>query len=224
MYTASSPRRMAAFPFLSPDEFHGACRALLARVHAVGPSAVGWSSIRLTRQPLGPVLDISRNLDHVAMRHVDAVPSVGPEDTQLEATEQDPEALIRPPDSNTVLQVDYEILLSPTYQVPVLYFMLRRGTHLGPMEIDAVYHYLVADQYRKELQDVGVMGGISIGYHPQSETPVFFVHPCNTADAMRQIAGHQDVTPETYLVIWFGLIGNRLGLHLPSELFRNGEQ
>ncbi|KAI9923621.1 hypothetical protein MW887_008441 [Aspergillus wentii] len=31
----------------------------------------------------------------------------------------------------------------------------------GPVGIDAVYQNLVPDQYRKELKNVGVMGGIS---------------------------------------------------------------
>ncbi|KAI9039074.1 ATG3/ATG10 family protein [Aspergillus affinis] len=226
---------LLAFPSLSPEDFQHACRAFLARVHAVGTSTVGWSSIRLTHpvylalsllrhDPVGPVLKISRNIDHAGMRQCDTASPVDPEDTQLEATEDDLEAIVRPSDSSAALQVDYEILLSPTYQVPVLYFMLRRGNQPGPMEIDAVYHYLVADQYREELQAVGVMGGISLGYHPQSNTPIFFVHPCNTPDAMRQIAGHQNVTPEAYLIIWFGLIGNHLGLHLPSELLKDREQ
>lgn len=52
---------------------------------------------------------------------------------------------------------------------------------------------------------------------------MFFVHPCNTADAMKQIAGHQRVTPELYLMLWLGLVGNRLGLNLPRELFETGD-
>lgn len=39
---------------------------------------------------------------------------------------------------------------------------------------------------------------------------------------MRHIAGGQDVTPETYLVIWLGLVGHCVGLHMPSELFATG--
>ncbi|KAH8422928.1 uncharacterized protein LDX57_000684 [Aspergillus melleus] len=168
---------LLAFPSLSPEEFQDACRAFVARVHAVGTSTVGWSSIRLTQQvsllndSVGPVLKISRNIDHVGLRPCDTASPVDPEETQLEATEDDLEAIVRPPDSNATLQVDYEILLSPTYQVPVLYFMLRRGNHPGPMEIDAVYHYLVADQYRKELQAVGVMGGISLGVGAADKSP-----------------------------------------------------
>ena len=36
---------------------------------------------------------------------------------------------------------------------------------------------------------------------------------------MKQIAGQKQVTPEAYLVIWLGMVGNRLSLHLPHELF-----
>lgn len=58
--------------------------------------------------------------------------------------------------------VDYHILLSPTYRVPVLYFFLRNLPVTGPKGIDAVYDYLVPHQFRSELRNVGVIGGISI--------------------------------------------------------------
>lgn len=69
------------------------------------------------------------------------------------------EALVRPHPS---LQIDYDIVLSPTYQVPVLYFGLRSHSH-GPLGLDEVYQYVVPEQYRQELKSVGVMGGISMG-------------------------------------------------------------
>ena len=53
-------------------------------------------------------------------------------------------------------------MLSPTYQVPVLYFGLRSHNH-GPLGLDDVYQYVVPEQYRQELKSVGVMGGISMG-------------------------------------------------------------
>ncbi|GLA63476.1 hypothetical protein AtubIFM55763_009912 [Aspergillus tubingensis] len=119
------------------------------------------------------------------------------EELQWEASEEDPEALIRAPETSVRLQ----------------------DNHPGPLGIDAVYQHLVPEQYRKELQSIGIMGGISFGYHPDSGTPAFFVHPCQTTDAMRHIAGQLCLTPETYLMIWLGLVGNRLGLQLPKELF-----
>lgn len=36
---------------------------------------------------------------------------------------------------------------------------------------------------------------------------------------MRSIAGGQEVTPEAYFLIWFGLVGHSVGLHMPPEVF-----
>ncbi|CAG8898395.1 unnamed protein product [Penicillium egyptiacum] len=127
------------------------------------------------------------------------------------------EALVRAKPQAS-LQIDYDILLSPTYQVPVLYFGLRWHNH-GPLGLDEVYQYVVPEQYRQQLKSVGVMGGISMGYHPDSGAPAFFVHPCNTADAMANIADAQNVTPGSYLLIWLGLVGHYVNLHVPRELF-----
>lgn len=75
------------------------------------------------------------------------------------------EALVRAQPS---LQIDYDIVLSPTYQVPVLYFGLRSHSH-GPLGLDDVYQYVVPEQYRQELKSVGVMGGISMGVGASSD-------------------------------------------------------
>lgn len=64
-------------------------------------------------------------------------------------------------DPRPILRVEYDIVLSPSYQVPVLYFTLRRGNSGGPVDRDTVYQYLVPEQYKKELMSVGVIGGIS---------------------------------------------------------------
>lgn len=71
------------------------------------------------------------------------------------------EALARTVNTYPGLRVEYDILLSPSYQVPVLYFTLRRGNNGGPVDRDTMYQYLVPEQYKTELTSVGVMGGIS---------------------------------------------------------------
>ncbi|KAE8376841.1 autophagy-related protein Atg10 [Aspergillus bertholletiae] len=218
----SSQRVLSAFPLLTPEEFECACRAFLDRIHVLGNlDGAEWSSVRFVQQATGPILKISRSIHNPHAPSYDNIlsASVDTEEPQVETCEDDPEALIRESNSSNCLHIEHDVILSPTYQVPVLYFTLRQDSHPGPLGIDEVYQYLVPDQYRKELQNVGVMGGISFGYHPQFGTPAFFVHPCNTADAMKQIVGQQWVTPETYLIIWLGMVGNRLSLHLPYELF-----
>ena len=72
------------------------------------------------------------------------------------------EALIRS-DLDRNLQIDYDIVYSPTYQVPVLYFILRWNNYQGPIGLNEVYQYVVPEQYKKELKSVGIMGGISFG-------------------------------------------------------------
>jgi hypothetical protein len=106
--------------------------------------------------------------------------SPGVYDPQLEACEEDlvraknidiycrlssdvyiQETLVRAANTYDNLQVDYDIILSDTYQVPVLYFVLRQADKL--LGMDEVYRYLVPSQYRENIQGVGIMGGISFG-------------------------------------------------------------
>lgn len=39
---------------------------------------------------------------------------------------------------------------------------------------------------------------------------------------MRDIAGDKNVEPETYLLIWLGLVGSCIDLSLPRQLFTKG--
>ncbi|KAL3470668.1 hypothetical protein BJX99DRAFT_239051 [Aspergillus californicus] len=169
----------------------------------------------LTIQGPGPILKISQSLEDETL-----VQPVDPQDTQdssLADCEEDQEALVRINNTHYGLQVNYDILLSPTYQVPILFFVLRRMDK--PLGMEEVYQHLVPNQYKRNIESVGIMGGISFGYHPVSGIPAFFVHPCNTADAMRDIASGHSLSPEAYLIIWLGLVGNCVRLQLPSELF-----
>jgi hypothetical protein len=52
--------------------------------------------------------------------------------------------------------------MSPTYQVPVLWFVLTGLPRDGPQGIDAVYHYLVPTASHIAVKGVGVMGGLSV--------------------------------------------------------------
>lgn len=62
------------------------------------------------------------------------------------------------------------------------------------------------------------MGGISQGDHPVLGLPYYFVHPCNTADAVREWEREDGIGPEEYLRIWIGLVGGVVGLYVPSEM------
>lgn len=65
-------------------------------------------------------------------------------------------------DTETV-RIDYHVILSPTWQVPVLYFTPMWTDSSEPLTLTEVYT-LVAEKPSKDvLEDVGIMGGISHG-------------------------------------------------------------
>ncbi|KAJ5083821.1 hypothetical protein N7456_013248 [Penicillium angulare] len=204
---------LSTFPFLAPAEFKSACQDLADRCTSA-QSTGGWS-IRPVTQTC-PSLRITQYIDV----HTDLIQDPDRHEAYMAqmVEDEDPETLVRT-NLKPKLQVDYDIVLSPSYQVPVLYFALRWLHQNGPVGLDAVYQYVVPEQYQTQMKTVGVMGGISMGYHPVSGTPAFFVHPCNTADAMTQVADAQSTTPGMYLLIWLGLVGHCVNLHIPRELF-----
>ena len=57
------------------------------------------------------------------------------------------------------------------------------------------------------------------------DIPCFWVHPCNSAEAMRNILGgfKQKASPIDYLMLWFGLVGSAVGLGLPKEMVWKGQ-
>lgn len=48
--------------------------------------------------------------------------------------------------------------------------------------------------------------------------PAYFIHPCNTAEALKDIIDGKIVSLLEYLYIWFGVVGSAVGLHLPKEV------
>lgn len=60
------------------------------------------------------------------------------------------------------LVVDFSIILSPTYQVPVLWFTPGQRLLDRPWSLDTVYKHLVPNFQQDQLRQVGVLGGISM--------------------------------------------------------------
>jgi ubiquitin-like-conjugating enzyme ATG10 len=134
--------------------------------------------------------------------------------------------------------VEYSIVLSPVYRVPVLYFFLHHlpdhPDHPLP-DLEKAHGLLVPDHLRATIRDMSIMGGISLSVrhakdvaisqadgvrqnHPVTDFPAYFIHPCNTAEAMREIIGDRRISPSEYLQIWIGLVGSCVSLSLPSQL------
>jgi hypothetical protein len=73
------------------------------------------------------------------------------------------EALVRKATHVQMATVDYNICLSASYQVPVLYFSLKNTPETDSPTLDALYQHLVPEAFQANLQTVGVMGGITKG-------------------------------------------------------------
>lgn len=47
---------------------------------------------------------------------------------------------------------------------------------------------------------------------------MFFIHPCETQDALRAVHDGNEITPIQYLALWFGIIGAAVGLAIPADV------
>lgn len=146
-----------------------------------------------------------------------------------EIDEDDPEALAVPLERGSeqpTQAVAYDIVHSPSYQVPMLYLTfinLATNKSLPLPSPDEIYKTLVPEDFKGQMREVGVMGALSMAEHPLLGTPAFFVHPCRTQDAMAPLienaeesSGHQRAV--RYLMLWLGMIGANVGLSVPTSV------
>ncbi|CZS91283.1 uncharacterized protein RAG0_01984 [Rhynchosporium agropyri] len=111
--------------------------------------------------------------------------------------------------------VTYEIHLHATYRMPTLWFTLHDLPMGDPtFDLDSVYRYLVPAQFKSGLRAAGITGGISAAPHPITDVPAFFIHPCQTREAMESL----DCSKKEYLMVWLGLVGGCVGLWVPPEM------
>lgn len=141
---------------------------------------------------------------------------------ELEIVEVDGEALhTSTPAASTqqALETTYDILHSPTYNVPVLYLAFPTLRLPQPSPHDTVYDLLVPASHKPQLQAVGVMGALSLGEHPAIGVLAYFVHPCLTAEAMAK-AVQGTLRPIEWLFAWLGIVGGGVGLSVPVNVAR----
>lgn len=75
------------------------------------------------------------------------------------------------PPSSISSSIEYHIIYSNSYQVPILYFSIHDIPQTKTLSIDWVYENLVPHHLRDAAQEVGVMGGIGMtvsDMHPYS--------------------------------------------------------
>ena len=75
-----------------------------------------------------------------------------------------------------LVTIDFHVLLSPTWQLPLLYFSPYWTEPSNPLSLREVYDFIVTNDSRNVLEEFGVMGGISHGVRIV-QLPVLIVGP-----------------------------------------------
>ncbi|KIW72144.1 hypothetical protein PV04_00363 [Phialophora macrospora] len=217
-----------AFPAITEDEFSAACKALERR-SADHLSDTDWLGVRWTGEELlirqrRKISLCSGDNGVAGDQRKDAIETEAEKEVIEDMIEDEVEdASIKDTrasrcSEDDCLIVEFSIILSPTYCVPALWFSCQSVPHRQPITLDRIYEQLVPQPSSASLRSVGVLGGISMAHHPVSDLPSFFLHPCNTQDALSVLKPDKTLAPEDYLILWLGLIGSAVGLHIPSKL------
>lgn len=132
--------------------------------------------------------------------------------------------------SSQTFVVEYHILYSHSYEVPVLFFNVWHsdGSLMEPEEVQMLlpkgalnfhccncfYNYFLAkDEVKGEvLKDRWSV--LTQQEHPIFGTPWYWVHPCRTAQLMAPLKSHL----HNYILTWISTLAPIVGLELPLEL------
>ncbi|XP_071995398.1 ubiquitin-like-conjugating enzyme ATG10 isoform X2 [Engystomops pustulosus] len=115
-----------------------------------------------------------------------------------------------------VINYEYHVLYSISYQAPVLYF---RASFLDgtPLTLDAIWAR-VHDSYKPRLLH-GPWETITQQEHPILGQPFFVLHPCRTNEFMSSIQGSAR-REGNYITSWLSTVGPVVGLSLPLSYGR----
>lgn len=88
------------------------------------------------------------------------VPDASVESEETELDEEDDEVAEVVSSSRAVIQ--YDVVLSPSYRVPVLYFSISDSQHRYPPTMETLYSHVIPPAFRAQAEHVGVIGGITV--------------------------------------------------------------
>lgn len=229
---------LTLFPHLTNSDFDLACQHLLQRFHLHSHKQESWTSVEAIHQSEPPYLQITKPLKlPPPSNHSESSSSsttTTTKDNEIEANDEhseledsDEETLLTSSSSSSPQphpEIHYSILLSPTYRVPVLYIHISDPLYRYPPTMDVLSSYIIPAHFRAQTENVGVMGGITVTDHPVTNRPVFFIHPCRTAEVMEASVGQRELSAEEYLIVWIGALGGGVGLDVPLGLVSDQSQ
>ncbi|KAF9088841.1 hypothetical protein BGX23_007092 [Mortierella sp. AD031] len=212
---------------LSYNDFEIAIKAFLRQTRHHSPwSYVEYSPRRETTSTAIDPADLLL-LDELT-EQLDDIP-----DYEGEEDESSLDPVIETADTTTLdfLSVNYHIVFSPSYQVPVLYFNAYRPDGAA-ISLEEIYESLVPEEWRGAIRNAGLNGGISQQDHPVLNTPYFYMHPCETVALMETVLQNsssslmnadtadesQTSYLETYIVTWLSFTGQAIGVSVPTDV------
>jgi len=145
--------KVSAFPYLTVDEFIKACNYAEPLLSDSAVLAGDSACLRVTRRLPAALIINADGQDQV--------------DSEVESPEDhDEEAITKYSQHGSFVTVHYDILLSPSYRVPVVYM-----TASPPLPVSHFFDLVVPHHFRDAMRDVGVMGALSMTVIVDSAKP-----------------------------------------------------
>jgi len=206
---------------LSRGQFEVACKEFIAADRPDSPAAEaskGWS---WNEHPSVPSLGfLARTVLHfrkLQSNCTDLLPT--DVDTAESLTEEDDAATAVAPE--TLVSSQY-VVYSASFQVPAFYFTVHdsKGTPLALMDLvrTSLFHPSAFEQ--TEITSFGLTRPassfplLSQGDHPTLGTPCWYLHPCETANAVDELMSELDlegyaegIRLARWLEMWFMVLG-----------------
>eukprot|EP01090_Pellita_catalonica_P022229 TRINITY_DN8560_c0_g1_i1.p1 TRINITY_DN8560_c0_g1~~TRINITY_DN8560_c0_g1_i1.p1 ORF type:complete len:216 (+),score=20.53 TRINITY_DN8560_c0_g1_i1:447-1094(+) len=126
---------------------------------------------------------------------------------------EDPGTISSHSDSSHLIY-EYHIIYSPSFSVPVLYFNVTKkdGTLLEWKQILEDLKIAIKDN---KFINAAAAGSVSQTDHPLLCVPFFHLHPCETANMMKEAVASAGGNKGNYLVFWLSVVGPFVRLSLP---------
>ncbi|KAF2112477.1 hypothetical protein BDV96DRAFT_163607 [Lophiotrema nucula] len=202
---------LSSFPMVSPAEFEQGCEDIAELFDSIHLPERGDKSIALKTCNGLKYLRISKpfNVSDKTTQSSDI-------DVEEQIEEDDEEAFSHP--NVQQAHIEWDVIYSSSYQVPVIYFRIKDSSYRFPPNMETL-RCIIPEQYKSQIESHGLMGGITITDHPFTNTPVFFLHPCQTADVLASSVGTKtEITPTEYLLLFMTGMGRYMQLDLPLSL------
>ncbi|XP_023641136.1 ubiquitin-like-conjugating enzyme ATG10 isoform X2 [Capsella rubella] len=211
---------------LTAEDFSVAARAFADKWKTHNQSFPPWSWVPLINRTL---LLSNQAEGYLSLEKSIILSSLeeSPEDESLhlatecsEKEESVDHAILVQNQENEAHYYDFHLVYSASYKVPVLYF---RGycSDGQPLSLDVIKKDLPSCSVSLLAESKWTF--ITQEEHPYLNRPWFKLHPCGTEDWIKllsqsSISAGCQMPVELYLVSWFSVVGQVVGLRIPLEM------